>query len=242
MALLTADQILSKVKDSGLKDSTCAVQATTSIGDSKSTVALDQQGTVKLTTSPHRSDFLLTTSVLGTSLQQEQIYDTTATYTQTSGASTWKQQPATTSGILSADPLSYGSLTQVTLVDKPTVNGYVTYHLKHALSQAAGLSGATELWVRQDNFYPVKITDQSSTSLQGSTYSINATMTCSAWNTRCHHHAASSEPGRAGIVSPEEAPPTRDIQRTKPAVCRVLAHNAYEFSLSLRFSQKLVFS
>ena len=125
-------------------------------------------GTGKLTKTPPRSDFTFNLTAEGQQIAFESITDGTAnvSYTQfTQPALLANGKWTKTSGGASSslfDPsqfTDYSQLKNPTLVGRDTVNGTPVWHLK-GQSTAAGESGTLDIFVRQDNYYPVQIKGQ----------------------------------------------------------------------------------
>lgn len=201
VAPLTAQQILTKSQQSSLKDT--AFNLTFAAVTAGLNVTFTGNG--KLTKNPSRSEFVLNASVLGQSLKIDEITDdaTNSTYTQTTGIGATGTQWVKTSNTSasSANPGSsatnFGDIQNPTLVGKETLNGIATYHVKGtAKSSASAATSADtaieEVWVRQDNFYPVKVvytivpattTPTPTITSSGSDVTGTMTLTFTSWNT-----------------------------------------------------------
>lgn len=153
-------------------------------------------GDGKVTTDPQRADITLNMSLGSYTITGEEIVDGTTSYTKISGlgdlgGASGDQWIKTDLGGLGAAGgfgglfdtstfTSYKNLKGVTLVGKDTLNGVPVYHLKGTQAvNASGLSvnATTDLWVRQDNYFPVKLVEQFGGSVSGS-----ATITFTAIN------------------------------------------------------------
>lgn len=153
-------------------------------------------GDGKVTTDPQRADITLNMSLGSYTISGEEIVDGATSYTKISGladfgGSNGDQWVKTDLGGLGAAGgfgglfdtstlTSYKNLKGVSLVGTDTMNGAPVYHLKGTQTvSASGVSvnATTDLWVRQDNYFPVKLAEQF-----GGTVSGSATITFTAIN------------------------------------------------------------
>lgn len=128
--------------------------------------------TGKLTKSPPRNDITFNLTANSQQLVFETITDgtTNTTYTmftQPAVLATGKWTKTASSS--SASPFDasqftdYSQIKNPTLVGKDTINGVAVWHLT-GQDTAAGETGNVDLYVRQDNYYPVEIKGQASSS------------------------------------------------------------------------------
>lgn len=153
-------------------------------------------GDGKVTTDPQRADITLNMSLGSYTVTGEEIVDGATSYTKISGlgalgGTSGDQWIKTDLGGLGAAGgfgglfdtsafTSYKNLKGVSLVGTDTINGVPVYHLKGTQTiSASGISvnATTDLYVRQDNYFPVKLTEQFGGSASGS-----ATITFTAIN------------------------------------------------------------
>lgn len=196
----SASSILDKAKNPGWKDATfnftSKVQGASSLGP----VTSSETGNGKLTTNPQRSDitFSGTTSVGSTQAPSsgEVITDGTTAYIKTAGQTMWTKlssadvQNSAGGAAAGAGLTSLTNLKNIQFVGAETINGVGTWHVKGDTSgsaSASGISGTVtgtvNLWVRQDNFYPVKIVvHQDVTSSQGNG-TVDETVQFTSWDT-----------------------------------------------------------
>ena len=197
---LTASQILANSQNpSSLKDATFDMIFTIGLG---ATGNVTFTGSGKLTRTPNRSDINFSGSLLGQTFTDETITDGNISYSKTipstSGGKWVKTTVSSSTGSgLGVDPSSltnFGNLQNATLVGTETINGHQAYHLKGTLASgtptpttgtpAAGADTAQEdLWVRTDNFYPLKVSFSSTSTAGGTTSTTTATITFKTWNT-----------------------------------------------------------
>lgn len=161
---LTAAQIISKAQDASPK----AASYTSDISTTTSGKTTDLQTKVSFTSTPKRIHTVLTTTdAAGKTSTLETIQDDQNSYLNIEGK--WLKTPNTTPVDISSLDLTkslYSSILNPTLVGVETVNGIATYHLTATANQT-GTTGKADFWVRQDNFYPVKLTAKSSGGAQG---------------------------------------------------------------------------
>ena len=182
-----AAQIVAKVRALQFKDATF----TMTLNFTTSGETINGTGSGKITKNPDRSDiqFAFPLAVQGTTynVQIEAITDGTTTYTKTSGVpglDTNGMWTKSTSGSSSANPFGNTSqfgdftntLTNATLVGSDTVNGVAVYHLKGTDTTSSG--GTVDVYVRKDNYQPVKA-DFTETGSTPGTFSLIFT----GWNT-----------------------------------------------------------
>lgn len=172
---------------------------TSNPGDTSSLFGSDaftMNGDGKVTTDPQRADITLNMPLGSYTVTGEEVVDGTTSYTKIAGLGALDgtggdQWIKTDLGSLGATGgfgslfdtstfTSYKNLKGVTLVGKDTLNGVPVYHLKGAQSvNASGMSvnATTDLWVRQDNYFPAKLVEQFGGSVSG-----GATITFTAIN------------------------------------------------------------
>lgn len=176
---LTAAQILSKAQAASPKAATYADDISTTTAAGKTT---DLKTKISYTSTPKRIHTVLSTTDAGKTTTLETIQDDQNSYVNFGG--TWMKTPTTTPVDISALDLTkslYTSIQNPTLVGVETVNGVAAYHLTATASQglAAGESGKADFWVRQDNYYPVRLAAKSSGGTQGA---VNFTVDYTAWD------------------------------------------------------------
>ena len=157
-------------------------------------VSLTFTGNGKFTLSPARSQFTLQGNLLGTQTTIDDITADGYDYVKTSPATTYTKTASGTNstfGVGGNVVSGIGNLKNPTLIGIETVDGYQTYHL-HGTSVAATpdptattpASPANEdLWVKTQNFYPVKVTMNEDTTTAGQATTDNVTITFTSWNT-----------------------------------------------------------
>jgi hypothetical protein len=167
----TAAMILQQAKQAKVTDATF----TMTLNGTTSGTTFTGTGSGKLTTNPSRSDITFNLTAAGLQIAFEMITDdaTNTTYTKytspailasdkwTKAASGAGGSPVDTSSFT-----NYGDLANVTLVGKDTVNGEAVWHLKGS-SSSASTPGSGDLYIRQDNYYPVKFDIQSTGATSG---------------------------------------------------------------------------
>lgn len=163
-ANLTASAIVARAQSAALKDAS----GSEAITSKSSVTSITINGAFKLTTNPSRYAFdgASTSVVNGKSYQNtlSAVYTDTDIYSKVNGG--WdKTSMGNTSSALNFDPLkTLAKLSQPQLVGVESVNGVSAYHLKGVLpaptttpgSQLTVSSTTVDMWLRQDNFYPVK--------------------------------------------------------------------------------------
>lgn len=184
----TASDILAKAKAAKLKDATYTI--TIKVGSTNLAGNITGSGDGKLTTHPQRSSSTINFSVSNTTFAYEIITDGKDTYTKQRSEAKWSKN-AVTLPVNPSDSLNYDQMKNPTLVGAETINGITTWHLKSvgqttvtsatatANPTPTTVSGSEDLWVRQDNAYPVKIIIDA--SQVGGTATI--TTQYSAWDT-----------------------------------------------------------
>jgi len=187
---LTADQIAQKANQANLKDAAFTMNLT--VGASG--VSLNFTGNGKFTQSPARSQVILQGNLLGTETTVDDITADGYDYVKTSPATKYSKTTAgtdSTFGVGGGAVNGIGNLKNPTLVGIETVDGYQTYHL-HGTSAAptpepnasTPASPANEdLWVKTQNFYPVKVTLTENSTTAGQSTTANITLTFTSWNT-----------------------------------------------------------
>jgi hypothetical protein len=167
----TAAMILQQAKQAKVTDATF----TMTLNGTTSGTAFTGTGNGKLTTNPNRSDVTFNLTAAGLQIAFESITDaaTNSTYTKyTSPAilatDKWKKSTsgAGASPVDTSSLTNYGDLSNVTLVGKDTVNGAAVWHLKGS-SASTSAPGTADLYIRQDNYYPVKLDVQSTGATSG---------------------------------------------------------------------------
>jgi hypothetical protein len=148
------------------------------------TINLD--GTARTTASPRRVEVVGTAS-LGVPYQA--IVDGNVVYIKL-GDKWLKVSLGSASAEFNYDFISLvEQLQNPGLVGTETVNGMQTYHLRGTV-EAPVTPGANQkietttedLWVRQSDYYPVKIVAHGAGSNQGTNITVDATATFTAWN------------------------------------------------------------
>jgi hypothetical protein len=182
-----AAQIVSKVKGLQFKDATFTV----TLNFTTSGQTINGTGSGKITKSPDRSDiqfaFPLNVSGQSYNVQIEVITDGTTSYTMLSGIpgldTNGKWTKGDTGSSSSSNPFGNTSqfsdfanaLGSPTLVGTDTINGVAVYHLKGSDTSSSG--GTVDMYVRTDNYQPVKA-DFTETGSTPGTFSLVFT----AWN------------------------------------------------------------
>jgi LppX_LprAFG lipoprotein len=177
-----AREILASAQAVKLKDATLKTQVTTKRGSQ--TVNLD--GTARTTASPRRIEVVGAAS-LGVPYQA--IIDGNVIYIKLTDK--WLKAPL---GNANAE-FNYDFLALVeqlqnpSLVGTETINGAQTYHLRGTVATPVtpganqSIETTTEdLWVRQDNYYPMKIVAHGGGSSKGTSIIVDVTATFTAWN------------------------------------------------------------
>lgn len=213
-----ATTILQHAQNAGLHDATFTITITGTGGIMTGTTTSDSNtpftanGKGQLTTTPKQVQIAFDNlSVAGFSTSAQVISTDQALYLKVPQLSKWIQADATqVSGLNNVnDALNYTLLQNVQLVGSETVNGVAAYHLRSTgqpattANQAASGAAArtTDLWLRQDNYFPLKIVTHvaaqgagdvsaangtpqvgSGTPVAGTT-ALDQTITFSAWNT-----------------------------------------------------------
>jgi hypothetical protein len=126
----------------------------------------------KLTQTPPRDDITFNLTSGGQQIAFETITDgtTNTTYTQFTqpaalATGKWtKASGGASGGLFNASQFTdYSQIKNPTLVGKDTVNGIAVWHLK-GQDTAAGETGNVDVFVRQDNYEPVEIKGQATSS------------------------------------------------------------------------------
>jgi hypothetical protein len=177
-----AREILAKAQAVKLKDATLKTLVTTKRGNQ--TVTLD--GTARTTVDPRRIEVVGTASQV---LPYHAIVDGNAVYIKLNDK--WRKY---TVGSANAE-FNYDFIALVEQLQNPglvgteTINGMQTYHLRGTV-QTPVTPGANQsietttedLWVRQSDYYPVKIVAHGGGSSKGTTVTVDVTATFTAWN------------------------------------------------------------
>jgi hypothetical protein len=177
-----AREILAKAQAVKLKDATLKTHVTTKRGSQ--TVTLD--GTARTTADPRRVEVAGTASL---GIPYHAIVDGNVIYIQANDK--WLKY---TLGNANAE-FNYDFIALITQLQNPglvgteTVDGVQTYHLRGTV-QAPVTPGANQsietttedLWVRQSDYYPVKIVAHGSGSSKGTSITVDVTATFTAWN------------------------------------------------------------
>jgi LppX/LprAFG-like lipoprotein len=177
-----AREILAKAQAVKLKDATLKTHVTTKRGSQ--TVTLD--GTARTTASPRRVEVAGTASL---GIPYHAIVDGNVIYIQANDK--WLKY---TLGNANAE-FNYDFIALITQLQNPglvgteTINGAQTYHLRGTV-QAPVTPGANQsvetttedLWVRQSDYYPMKIVAHGSGTNKGTSFTVDVTATFTAWN------------------------------------------------------------
>lgn len=75
-----------------------------------------------------------------------------------------------------------GASSSFTLVGTETLNGVATYHLTASPPAATSAQGKADVWVRQDNYYLVKLTAQEASTTGAQQGQATISITYSAWD------------------------------------------------------------
>jgi hypothetical protein len=177
-----AREILAKAQAVKLKDATLKTLVTTTRGSQ--TVTLD--GTARTTASPRRVEVVGTASL---GIPYQAIVDGNVIYVKLNDK--WLKFSV---GGANAE-FNYDFIALVEQLQNPglvgteTVNGFQTYHLRGTV-QAPVTPGANQkietttedLWVRQSDYYPVKIVAHGAGSNNGTNVTVDVTATFTDWN------------------------------------------------------------
>ena len=201
----SASDLLAKVKHPGWKDATFTI--TDKISSQSPLVGVSSiaiTGAGKLTTNPARSDIVYKDTVTssaapsGIPMSGEIISDGASLYTKSAGQSKWLKfdgcSTTSTSGsqanVLCGNIAAVGDIKNVQFVGADTINGVATWHIKGDTAGSATGAGAQgtgtgtiDVWVRQNNFYPVKIVNHTIASSNGVNATIDQTVLFTAWDT-----------------------------------------------------------
>ena len=177
-----AREILAKAQAVKLKDATLKTLATTKRGNQ--TVTLD--GTARTTADPRRVEVVGTASQV---VPYHAIMDGDSVYIKLNEK--WLKVSL---GSANAE-FNYDFIALITQLQNPglvgteTINGAQTYHLRGTV-QAPVTPGANQsietttedLWVRQSDYYPVKIVAHGAGTSKGTSITVDVTATFTAWN------------------------------------------------------------
>jgi hypothetical protein len=177
-----AREILAKAQAVKLKDATLKTLVTTKRGSQ--TVTLD--GTARTTANPRRVEVVGTASL---GVPYHAIVDGNTVYINLNDK--WLKYAV---GNANAE-FNYDFIALVEQLQNPglvgteTINGAQTYHLRGTV-QAPVTPGANQsietttvdLWVRQSDYYPMKIVAHGGGSNKGATITVDVTATFTAWN------------------------------------------------------------
>jgi hypothetical protein len=177
-----AREILAKAQAVKLRDATLKTLVTTKRGSQ--TVTLD--GTARTTANPRRVEVVGTASL---GVPYHAIVDGNAIYINLNDK--WLKYVA---GNANAE-FNYDFIALIEQLQDPglvgteTINGAQTYHLRGTV-QASVTPGANQsietttedLWVRQSDYYPIKIVAHGGGSNKGTTITVDVTATFTAWN------------------------------------------------------------
>lgn len=183
-----ASQILASANDAKISDYTFTYNLSINLGNLVPTSSPDDtsslfgsgsftmNGDGKVTTDPQRADITLNMSLGSYAVTGEEIVDGAASYTNISGldgttSDQWIKTDLGSLGVAggfgglfdTSTFTSYKNLKGVTLVGADTINGVAVYHLKGTQTINASemsVNATTDLWVRQDNDFPVKLVEQ----------------------------------------------------------------------------------
>lgn len=204
----SAADILNHAKAAQVKDAKFTIAVTA--GSPTSNVAT-ANGTGVLTTTPERTDIsfssvTLSVGPINNTSSAEFITDASSgIYVKVPALSQWVSVPSQEFGAVigTVDFLHYDQLQSPTLVGTETVNGFTTYHIQGLLQSLVGAGGTNttvafveDLWLRQSDYYPIKVQDQNAASVAGTPTATAATttpttdnrkvvelVTFNAWNT-----------------------------------------------------------
>jgi hypothetical protein len=168
---LDAQTVLQRTQAAAIKDITFSADGTVALdlgslaqatGSSSSSVSVDTSISGKITTSPQRAD--LTASLQGFSV--EVITDAATKNLYLKLGDQWLPVPA---GDLSTvlDPTLFTKLEQLTQaknIGSDNINGTSVWHLQ-GQQTFDGASATEDFYVRQDNYYPVKVTVKGNASV-----------------------------------------------------------------------------
>jgi hypothetical protein len=173
--------ILERAETSGLRDATFTVTYAVGVGD----IANQFTGTGSETLSPARSQFDLTAKILSKTVTVLMVTNGGTTYTKLPNQPSWSATPNAQAplGVDNASLLDLSQIQDVMRLPDATIDGHLAYHLRGTARDTTGAIGTKEWWLRQDNFYPLELSEHlSGTGVNG--VSGDITLTFTAWNTK----------------------------------------------------------
>ena len=171
-----ATDILNHAKQAPLKDATFAMTLSAASASAPIGASPTLAGTGRLTTNPARTDLTLSSIQLqGVTTSAEVIIDQTskAYYLKVPLLNQWVKFDPTALGvdIGIVNIVNYDGLQNLAYIGTDTINGSATWHIQGSLqiSSSAAQGSATDmrtedLWFRQSDYYPMKITIQDAAS------------------------------------------------------------------------------
>jgi hypothetical protein len=210
---LTAAEIVMRMQQAPLKDATFTEQVDSHTSGAAVGIPIAIVATVSgnghLITHPKRVEVQLANTVSdNTSSAQNLIVDESGSYVKVNGDTQWSKTNISGTTVSSVGPdlvLNYGQLQGATLVGAEVINGRATWHLKGTppinsnivvsggvtnitnVTSSTGVSATEDIWVRQDNYYPVKIEVQTTSDISAPSTTIHVTanehILFTAWDT-----------------------------------------------------------
>ncbi|MBV9689571.1 MAG: hypothetical protein JO202_07655 [Ktedonobacteraceae bacterium] len=210
---LTAEEIITRMQQAPLKDATFTEQVNSQTAGSAVGIPITVVATVKgnghLITHPKRVEVQLSGTVPESTFSaQNVIVDASGSYVQVSGDTHWSKTNSSGATVSSVGPdlvLNYTQLQGATLVGSEIINGIATWHLKGTppintnivvnggvtnitnVSSSTDVAATEDIWVRQDNYYPVKIEVQTTSNISAPSTTIhvaaNEHILFTAWDT-----------------------------------------------------------
>jgi len=210
---LTASEIVTHMQQAPLKDATFTERVNSQTAGSAVGipigVAVTVNGNGHLTTHPKRVEVQLSGTVpQSTYSAQNVIVDASGSYVQVTGDTHWSKTNVSGATVSNVGPdlvLNYTQLQGATLVGPEIINGIATWHLRGTplintnvavnagvtnianVSSSTDVAATEDIWVRQDNYYPVKIEVQTTSNISAPSTTIHVTanehILFTAWDT-----------------------------------------------------------
>jgi hypothetical protein len=159
--MLSVQDILRNANQAPLKDAIFTENLT--LKTSRGTLSMTGNG--KLTTQPKRTDTTVSITIAGKPILDETITDGQDIYRKVANQPKWNKSSLNKVGFAPSSDflaLDYDQMKGGTLIGSESINGVTTWHLSSmgpSHGSSTGSAVLTEnLWLRQDNYYPVKIT------------------------------------------------------------------------------------
>jgi hypothetical protein len=194
--LTSASAILSKAQSASYKDASLTYSNTSkSSGGGGADVNTQLTGPGELTHNPSRSHLTLTGSINNQTVAIESITDGSTLYTKSSYSifksdGFWHQTKVDAGSSAVNLDKEYAEIQNPKLVGTETVNGYSAYHItgtpapNHAVESTVTQSGTEDIWIRTDNFYPLKFSGKSTStdSSDGTTDTSSISVVFNKWD------------------------------------------------------------